>query len=168
WIEARADAVIEDDGQVVGYRITARDATEHRAAGLALMESEAKYRLLAESIDDIVCLQDLDGTALYYSASTEKALGFTPTELVGKDVFALTHPDDLAKLAGDAYLAVLRGETPLVEWRCLRKDAGVPDRLLSVTRDIEARKHAQEALRQSEERTRALIDRAAYGIFRST
>ena len=184
WIEARADAVLEDDGQVVGYRITARDTTEHRAAALALMESEAKYRLLAESIDDIVCLQDLDGTALYYSASTEKALGFTPTELVGKDVFALTHPDDLAKLAGDAYLAVLRGETPLVEWRCLRKDgsyiwvethtallrneSGVPDRLLSVTRDIEGRKQAQEALRQSEERMRALIARAAYGIFRST
>jgi PAS domain S-box-containing protein len=71
-----------------------------------------------------------------------------------------------------------------VEWRCLRKDGsyiwvethtallrndgGVPDRLLSVTRDIEARKHAQEALRQSEERMRALIDRAAYAIFRST
>jgi PAS domain S-box-containing protein len=184
WLEARADAVLDDDGAVIGYRVTARDFTEHRAASIALTESEAKYRLLAESIDDIVCLQDLDGTALYYSASTEKALGFTPAELVGKDVFALTHPDDLAKLAGDAYLAVLRGETPLVEWRCLRKDgtyiwvethttllrndAGVPDRLLSVTRDIEARKHAQEALRQSEERMRALIARAAYGIFRST
>ena len=184
WLEARADAVMDEGGAVVGYRITARDSSENRAAGIALMESEAKYRLLAESIDDIVCLQDLDGTALYYSASTEKALGFTPSELVGKDVFALTHPDDLAKLAGDAYLAVLRGETPLVEWRCLRKDgtyiwvethtallrneAGVPDRLLSVTRDIEARKHVQEALRQSEERMRALIDRAAYGIFRST
>jgi PAS domain S-box-containing protein len=184
WLEARADVVLDEDGTVVGYRITARDFTEHRAAGLALTESEAKYRLLAESIDDIVCLQDLDGTALYYSASTEKALGFKPAELVGKDVFALTHPDDLAKLAGDAYLAVLRGETPLVEWRCLRKDgsfiwvethtallrneAGVPDRLLSVTRDIEARKNAEEALRQSEERMRALISRAAYGIFRST
>jgi len=184
WLEARADAVLEDDGTVVGYRITARDFTEHRAAGLALMESEAKYRLLAESIDDIVCLQDLDGTALYYSASTEKALGFTPSELVGKDVFALTHPDDLARLAGDAYLAVLRGETPLVEWRCLRKDgtyiwvethttllrndSGVPDRLLSVTRDIEGRKQAQEALRQFEARMGALIDRAAYGIFRAT
>jgi two-component system, cell cycle sensor histidine kinase and response regulator CckA len=184
WIEATADAVLEEDGTVVGYRITARDFTEHRAASEALKESEAKYRLLAESIDDIVCLQDLDGTALYYSASTEKALGFTPSELLGKDVFALTHPDDLARLAGDAYLAVLRGETPLVEWRCLRKDgtyiwvethtallrneSGVPDRLLSVTRDIEGRKQAQEALRQSEERMRALIARAAYGIFRST
>jgi PAS domain S-box-containing protein len=184
WLEARADAVLDEDGAVVGYRITARDFTEHRAAGLALRESEAKYRLLAESIDDIVCLQDLDGTALYYSASTEKALGFTPAELVGKDVFALTHPDDLATLAGDAYLTVLRGETPLVEWRCLRKDgtymwvethttllrneAGVPDRLLSVTRDIEGRKQAQEALRQSEERMRALVARAAYGIYRAT
>ena len=184
WLEARADAVLEEDGTIVGYRITARDITEHRAASLALSDSESKYRLLAESIDDIVCLQDLDGTALYYSASTEKALGFTPSELVGKDVFALTHPDDLAKLAGDAYLAVLRGETPLVEWRCLRKDgsyiwvethtallrneSGVPDRLLSVTRDIEARKQAQEALRQSEERMRALVARAAYGIFRAT
>jgi len=184
WLEARVDAVLEEDGTVVGYRITARDYTEQRDAGLALTESEAKYRLLAESIDDIVCLQDLDGTALYYSASTEKTLGFTPAELVGKDAFALTHPDDLAKLAGDTYLAVLRGETPLVEWRCLRKDgsyiwvethtallrneSGVPDRLLSVTRDIEARKHAQEALHQSEERMRALIARAAYGIFRST
>ena len=184
WLEARTDPVVEDDGTVVGYRITARDVTDHRAASLALVESESKYRILAESIDDIVCLQDLDGTALYYSASTEKALGFTPNELIGKDVFALTHPDDLSKLAGDAYLAVLRGETPLVEWRCLRKDgsyiwvethttllrneAGVPDRLLSVTRDIEARKQTQEQLRHSEERMRALIDRAAYGIYRST
>jgi PAS domain S-box-containing protein len=50
----------------------------------------------------------------------------------------------------------------------LRNEAGIPDRLLSVTRDIEARKQAQEALRQSEERMRALIARAAYGIFRST
>jgi PAS domain S-box-containing protein len=74
WLEARSDAVLDEDGAVVGYRVTARDVSEHRAAGLALMESEAKYRLLAESIDDIVCLQDLDGTALYYSASTEKAL----------------------------------------------------------------------------------------------
>jgi PAS domain-containing protein len=43
----------------------------------------------------------------------------------------------------------------------LRNESGVPDRLLSVTRDIEARKHAQEALHQSEERMRALIARAA-------
>jgi len=184
WLEARADVVIDANGDVMGYRVTARDVTERRAAELALAESEAKYRLLAESIDDIVCLQDLDGTALYYSASTEKALGFSPVDLVGKDVFALTHPDDLERLAGDAYLAVLRGETPLVEWRCrrkdgsyiwvethttlLRNDAGVPDRLLSVTRDIEARKSAQEALRQSEERMGALFARAAYGIYRST
>lgn len=184
WLEARADAVIDETGSAIGYRVTARDITERRAAGVALAESEAKYRLLAECIDDIVCLQDLDGTALYYSASTEKALGFAPSELVGKDVFALTHPDDLERLAGDAYLAVLRGETPLVEWRCrrkdgsyiwvethttlLRNDAGVPDRLLSVTRDIEARKSAEEALRQSEERMGALFARAAYGIYRST
>jgi PAS domain S-box-containing protein len=157
---------------------------QRESAEETLQASEERYRMLAESINDIVSLQELDGTAIYYSPSTERILGFAPSELIGRDTFSIMHPDDRDRIAGDVHLAAMRGETPLFEWRCLRKDGssvwvetqttllrdrrGAPERLLSVSREIEKRRRAEEALRQSEERTRALISRAAYGIFRST
>jgi PAS domain S-box-containing protein len=184
WLEVSATAVIDPEDHATRYRVTARDVTERRGALLALSDSEAKYRLLAESIDDIVCVQDLDGTATFYSSSVERVLGYAPRDLVGADVFDLMHPSDHDRIARDAHLAALRGERPFTEWRCRRKDGsylwvesqttiltdatGTADRLLSVVRNIEQRKRAEDALRASEERTRALIDRAAYGIFRCT
>jgi PAS domain S-box-containing protein len=122
WLEVNAIPTHDRSGIQTGLTGTLSDVTDQRRASAALQASEAKYRMLAESIDDVVSLQEIDGTAIYYSPSTERAMGYTATEMLGRDVYALVHPDDLPRIVGGVHLAALRGETPLFEWRCRCKN----------------------------------------------
>ena len=49
-----------------------------------LERSEKKYRLLFESINDVVCLLNSDSVVLSISPSVEKLLGYKPEDIVGK------------------------------------------------------------------------------------
>jgi diguanylate cyclase (GGDEF)-like protein/PAS domain S-box-containing protein len=60
----------------------------------ALREREARYRLLADNIADIVILFDGRGTLLYVSPSVEPVLGLRGQDLIGRSCFELVHPDD--------------------------------------------------------------------------
>ncbi len=70
-----------------------RMKTEH-----ALREREARYRLLADNVADIVILLDGHGTLLYVSPSVEPVLGLQSRNLVGKSCFDLVHPDDKERI----------------------------------------------------------------------
>jgi diguanylate cyclase (GGDEF)-like protein/PAS domain S-box-containing protein len=60
----------------------------------ALREREARYRLLADNIADIVILFDGRGSLLYVSPSVEPVLGLHGQDLIGRSCFELVHPDD--------------------------------------------------------------------------
>lgn len=66
-----------------GVTFTALDITARKQTEAALQASEAQYRLLAESINDVVSLVDLETTLLYMSPSIQKIAGWTPEEMVG-------------------------------------------------------------------------------------
>jgi diguanylate cyclase (GGDEF)-like protein/PAS domain S-box-containing protein len=66
-----------------------RMKTEH-----TLREREARYRLLADNVADVVILLDSRGTLLYVSPSVEPVLGLQWRELIGQSCFDLVHPDD--------------------------------------------------------------------------
>src|SRR5262245_40077015 len=59
---------------------------------------EKRFRALIENSSDAVSLVSADGTILYESSSVNKILGYSPEELIGRNVFELVHPDDLSKL----------------------------------------------------------------------
>ncbi|MBD2110651.1 MULTISPECIES: EAL domain-containing protein [Cyanophyceae] len=67
---------------------------ERQQAEAALQQSEARFRLLAENVKDLVCLHDLSGKFLYLSPSCTALLGFEPEELVGSDPYRQCHPED--------------------------------------------------------------------------
>ena len=122
-IARHEETIAKLSADLAGLQTVLQEYIGHReAAEEVLRASEERYRLLAESIDDIVSLYHLDGTAIYYSASTQKLIGFAPSELIGQDSYALVHADDRDRIAREGYMAALYGETPLVEWRCLCKD----------------------------------------------
>ena len=65
-----------------------------------LQASEARFRSLVQNALDIITILEADGTVRYESPAVERVLGYAPNELVGRNPFALVHPDDVARVRG--------------------------------------------------------------------
>lgn len=84
-----------------GVSVTWRDVTEAREAAEALARSEERFRLLAENASDVVA--HLRGTRVaWVSPSVERMLSWHPDELAGREIDAITHPDDHAEARAHA------------------------------------------------------------------
>ncbi len=146
-----------------------------RRAERAAVESEARYRLLADNASDMITHMDLKGRRLFVSPGARDLLGFEPDELIGTSRAAYVHPDDepslrpkleaLAAGAVEQVVNVNRVRHRAGHWvwveasvRLLRDEGGRPSGMVAALRDVTARKLADEALRQSEERYRLLAD----------
>ncbi|MEO8394026.1 MAG: PAS domain-containing sensor histidine kinase [Chloroflexota bacterium] len=80
------------------YALTLGTMLGQKRVQFALRESEARYRLLAENITDMVTRVDAAGLYVYLSPSTQALLGYEAQELIGKSSFELIHPDDIDNL----------------------------------------------------------------------
>jgi len=69
-------------------------AVERASLHGAVRESEQRFRLLAEHMQDVVCLHSPDGRFEYVSPSAASVLGYDPQTLVGSDPYALIHEED--------------------------------------------------------------------------
>jgi len=142
----------------------------------AVTQPSAKYfRLLAEYTSDLVCLHDPDGHFLYLSPSCERLLGYKPSELVGMNAYELFHPDDITNIQSNSHQHALMGKTVnSISYRIRKKSGeyiwfetfsqpildsqGSVVQLVTASRDITDRRHAETALRESEERYRAFVE----------
>ncbi|HEX2188485.1 MAG TPA: PAS domain S-box protein [Longimicrobiaceae bacterium] len=162
------------DGQVI---VVVRDATEQKEAERALQRSEQHFRRLIENSSDVATILDRRGISTYQSPSVERVFGYTPEEMLGTSAFDRIHPDDHAAcrevLGG---MLAKPGTIRSVEFRYLHKDGSwrvvevmgrtlLPDSadegIVINGRDVTERREAEEALRRSEERFRALIENAS-------
>ena len=184
WTEQRNVPVYDSDKNIIALEGIARDITDRKQAELALRESESRYRLLAEKMNDIIFTQDLSLRTTYVSPSVEKVLGFSPEERMEQDLADQVTPASLAVIR-EAFARELaleqeggadpdRSITLEVEYYnkdgstrwCevvvsgIRDNQGVLAGFHGVARDITARKAAEEALRESEERFRGLFEQS--------
>src|SRR5947209_15015365 len=158
-----------------------RARSEKVRAEEARRQSEERFRALMGHGGDAGALVAPDGTMLFASQSIERLLGFAPAELVGRPGFDRVHPDDLAGVQATlAEIASLPG-APLAmglrwrhkddSWRYI--DAVAVNRLAEPAvgaivvnfRDQTARRQAETALRESEERYRTLVEGVRDVIF---
>ena len=86
-----------------------------------LRESEIRFHLLAENATDIISTHAADGTYAYVSPSCKMALGLSPDELVGKNIFKLVHHEDLTKLK-KAFSKRREQHQPPITYRVKRKE----------------------------------------------
>ena len=139
-----------------------------------LKESEEHWRALIEHATDIISICDRDGTIHYQSPAIERMLGYRAAALIGRSAFDLLHPQDVSR-AMDAFTALLRepGNTCRMSLRCRHKDGSwrVLETMASNmldhpavggivvnSHDITAQVRAQDALRESKARYRALVE----------
>ena len=173
-VEARTRVVRDDKGTLIGFQGIYRDLTERKRVEAALRESEAYFRALVENASDIIVILNADGSVRYGSPSVRRVLGYRLERLQKQSSFDFIHPDDLPRATETfSNLSNTPGETITIELRVLHQDGSWL--MLEVTgtnllhsptvkgivinaRDISARRQAEEALRQSEERYRSVSE----------
>jgi len=170
----------DEAGEIVGICGIARDITDLRRAEDALEESEERFRMLFEYAPDAYILADMQGEIIDCNQATEKLAGYGREELVGNNFACLPWLDfrQQVRLA-DLLAQTARGEVMgPVDFNLTRKDGGeviaeglsLPlyiqgqNLVMTIIRDITARKQAEVALRESEARFRALFENAPVGI----
>jgi PAS domain S-box-containing protein len=155
---------------------------EHRQTQAALRQSETNYRLLVEStLDGIIVIDAETLKTVFGNGVAAKMYGFASVEdAVGVDAMDFIHPNDRRRLAGFIAGDVLgKGTGGVTGTRMVRKDGsdfwasasatriefgGRPAVLVSI-RDVTERRRMEEALRESEELSRGMMETAATGMY---
>jgi PAS domain S-box-containing protein len=180
-IQVRAFAVKDENGNTVKTYGVNEDVTERRRAEEALRESDERFRRMFQySAAGIV----LVGPDFRFQRANEafcRMLRYSERELQAKTFQDVTHPDD--RLFGERVVReTLDGarEAFQLEERYLRRDgavvwglvssallrdaSGAPLYFVTQIQDITERKRAEEALRESEERYRGIVENSLMGI----
>ncbi len=95
WVIASTRCQFDEAGGVTAVIGTMIDVTSMRRTEAALVESEIRYRTLADMVPDLILRQAPNGTITFASAAA-KLYGYDPKEVVGRSVLDFVHPDDLA------------------------------------------------------------------------
>jgi len=120
WMQGISRPTRQPNGDVIWDGLII-DVSDRKQAEEALRESETRYRLLAENMNDLVCLHDLEGRYLYVSPSCETLLGYRYDEMLGQDPYTLFHPDDRESIFHDAHTAALNGIPKPTTYRIRQK-----------------------------------------------
>ncbi len=181
WLESRCTNLLQDP-LVQGIVCSSRDITQQKQVELALRESEARFREMAEAVpvSFFVCSADLS-QVLYESPRCQSIWGYTPEEFYQKpDLWKeRLHPEDLPRVLR-SLPRVIRGEQPIT-YRIFHRDGSLRwlrtscqpifneqqeiIRFVGVTEDITEQKEVELALQASEARLRAILDRIPFSIF---
>jgi PAS domain S-box-containing protein len=181
--ELHAAIITDEAGKPLALTGVLRDITEQRQAEVVLREREAHYRSLVEVSPDAIVQVDLCATILTTNQQTATLLGYTSADqLIGRSAFDFIAPEDQSSARAALEQTVTRGLVRDVQYTVIRNDGsrravefnarlvvdaeGTPQTVIAVVRDITERKQAEQALRDSEERFRLLVEGAKdYAIF---
>ncbi|MBC7963441.1 MAG: PAS domain S-box protein [Steroidobacteraceae bacterium] len=170
----RIEGVVAASGQEC--RIVLINITERKLAEEKLRESEERLRLLIDGAKDCaIFMLDIDGRVTSWNEGAKRLMGWDAREILGRN-FSLFYTEE-AVVAGqpehELEITAADGRFEEEGWRvhkdgskfmadvmtnAIRDESGKLRGFSKITRDITARKRADEALRESEEQFRALAD----------
>jgi diguanylate cyclase (GGDEF)-like protein/PAS domain S-box-containing protein len=174
-------------GKFLGYRGVGQDITEKRRAERALGEAKERLELATEGGNLAVWDCDVGTDMTFLSEGWAKLLGAEPVArtMGSAEIFQAIHPADAPALraaflrtlkGGTAQSAEFRVRTVAGDWRWLlatgrvgERDAeGRALRMTGTIVDIDARRRAEQATREAQERYRSLIELAPDGVIVSS
>gem|GEM_PF-3084491 len=171
WYETRVSPNKVDD-QVISVTLISSDITDRKKAEEALRESEERYRQLVELFPDTIAVHS-EGKIVYINTAGATLVRAANAEkLIGKSIMDFLHPD-YRKTVEERVGELREGKkVPVIEEKFIRLDGTDVDvevtaipfifqgkpAVQAVVRDITERKRAGEALQESEERYRSLVN----------
>lgn len=170
--------ILDDNGEILGYRGVDKDITDRKWAEVQLKENEEKYRMIFESFHDVYYRTDNEGIITEISPSVLNQAGFSPEEVIGHPVTNFyENPQDrdalMEKLkekgfANDYELTLMakdgRKIHTSVNARIIFDKNHQPIGVEGVLRDITERKLAEESLKKSEEHFKNIFIQSPIGI----
>ena len=98
WEAVSGLPVLNEQGEITGFRGTGLSITDRKVAEAAISESEAKFRRLVEGANDLIYAIGPDGTFTYLSPQLTKVWGYEVADLIHQSFRPLVHPDDLPQV----------------------------------------------------------------------
>ena len=142
------------------------------------------FQALVEYSSDAIVLSDASGRLQFLSHTAERLLGYPIAERLGRNIFDHLHPDDIPRARAVFEESLSEPHVPKAlivrnlhqdgSWRYIeavvvnRLDEPAVGAVVTNFRDITERRLAEDALRASESKYRFFIERAVFGIYRST
>lgn len=170
WFDVRAYPAAS------GLSVYFRDVTARRRAQERLRESEERFRTLAENATMAIFVIDASSTIEFANPAVERIFGYARAEMVGRSL-AMLMPEDQRPLHDAGVRRYLESGRRNISWEGvelpgLTRDGRVVPLEISfgefvregrryftgIARDISERKQSEAAMRESEERFRALAN----------
>ncbi len=178
--------VRDENGDIVGILGIFWDITEQKRAEQGLAKERNLLRTVIDNLPDYVYIKDTDSRYIVSNKAHARFLGKeTPEGVIGKTVFEL-FPRELAEnYAADDQKIIKKVQPLLIReehsvdprgnkvWNLttkvpLRDSDGKVVGLVGIARDITERKKTEEALRESEEQYRTLVQNVPIAVYRTT
>lgn len=170
-------------GSLADFITLATQLHEQRQIKEALHASEERYRLVAETAEDGIVAIDQESTITFVNPAMEKLFGYTAAELIGMPLVNLM-PPNMRRHHQNSFNHYLKTSKKHINWQevyvpGLRKDGQLIHIEISfgeyysenqrfftgIIRDVTERLAQEQALRESEERYRQMIESSPDGIY---
>lgn len=169
----------DSSGSIIGIIGSNRNITEHKKAQLALLESEARYKAIFDSAREGILVADAETKQFRYAnPAICKMFGYSEEQFCRMSVLDIHPKEHLAEVIRDFEAMVLGEKKTLRNVPCLRGDSSIfyadinattvvinnKSYLAGFFSDVTQHRQAEEALRESEARYKAIFNFATEGI----
>ncbi|WP_332645805.1 sensor domain-containing diguanylate cyclase [Lysinibacillus sp. 54212] len=122
WFLLRATPIKVDDFAHYGAVISHVNITDRKIAELQLAQKEKRYRLITENSTDFISIHTIKSVFTFASPICESVLGYDTSELIGKSLFDLLHPEDRKKIQQFFELSINQHEVQTALFRIGKKN----------------------------------------------